>query len=187
MATKGKLSFAFGGDDDGEDTTSDATPLSKTSTPRSNTPGTGPDLPAVDSDGERLKPLGPNAGIAVAPKARTKAALIKEAQTREQLRKEFVAMQAAVKATPFAIPFVFFDGSNIDGGIVRMKKGDHVWLFLDRSRKIGADKGVGGSGAKGANNRREWARVSVDDLMLVRGELIIPHVSLPVILRMLHH
>jgi protein FAM50 len=107
----------------------------------------------------------------------TKAALLKEAQTREQLRKEFVLMQDAVKATEFLIPFVFFDGSNIPGGTCRVKKGDRVWLFLDRSRKIGADRGVSGSGEKQSNARREWARVSVDDLLLVRGDLIIPHVS----------
>jgi len=70
---------------------------------------------------------------------------------------------------------VFYDGTNIPGGIVRVKKGDHVWLFLDKSRKVGAKLGVGAD--KMANARRAWARVSVDDLMLVRGSLIIPHVS----------
>jgi len=36
---------------------------------------------------------------------------------------------------------------------------------------------VGGVGGEKAAARREWARVGVDDLMLVRGEVIIPHVS----------
>jgi protein FAM50 len=80
-----------------------------------------------------------------------------------------------VKATEFAIPFVFYDGTNIPGGTVRVKKGDFVWVFLDKSRKVGADLRVGGE--KITNVRREWARVGVDDLMLVRGSLIIPHVS----------
>ena len=84
-------------------------------------------------------------------------------------------MQEAVKATEFIIPFVFYDGTNIPGGSCKVKKGDHTWVFLDRSRKAGAELGVGG-GEK-ANSRREWARVGVDDLMLVRGEVIIPHVS----------
>lgn len=106
----------------------------------------------------------------------TKSALLREAQTREQLRKEFLVMQEAVKATEFLIPFVFFDGTNVPGGVCRIKKGDHAWLFLDRSRKVGAELGIGGGGEK-TNTRREWARVSVDDLMLVRGEIIIPHVS----------
>lgn len=107
----------------------------------------------------------------------TKAALLQEAQTREQLRKEFLSMQEAVKATEIAIPFVFYDGTNIPGGACKVRKGDYVWLFLDRSRKVGAELGVGGGGGGGekAGSRREWARVGVDDLMLVRGELIIPH------------
>ena len=102
----------------------------------------------------------------------TKSALLREAQTREQLRKEFLAMRDAVKATEIQIPFVFYDGTNIPGGVCKVKKGDHVWLFLDKARKVGAELGVGGD-----KSRREWARVGVDDLMLVRGEIIIPHVS----------
>lgn len=101
----------------------------------------------------------------------SKSALLREAQTREQLRKEFLVMQEAVKQTEFLMPFVFYDGTNIPGGQCRMKKGDMVWLFLDRARKVGAE--VGGSDKA----RREWARVGVDDLMLVKGDIIIPHVS----------
>ena len=70
-------------------------------------------------------------------------------------------------------PFVFYDGSNIPGGVCRVKKGDHVWFFLDKARKVGAELGVGGD-----KGRKEWARVNVDDLMMVRGEMIIPHVRL---------
>ena len=106
----------------------------------------------------------------------TKSALLKEKLAREQLRREFTAMQEAVKADEFLIPFVFYDGTNTPGGICRIKKGDHVWLFLDRSRKVGAELGVAAGGEK-SNTRREWARVGVDDLMLVRGEVIIPHVG----------
>ncbi|KAJ4083020.1 hypothetical protein NW761_009909 [Fusarium oxysporum] len=101
----------------------------------------------------------------------TKAALRKEAAERDALRREFLAIQAAVKATEIALPFVFYDGTNIPGGIVRLKKGDFIWVFLDKSRKVGADLGVG----EKSNARREWARVGVDDLMLVRGTVIIPH------------
>ena len=103
----------------------------------------------------------------------TKGALLREAQTREQLRKEFLLMQETVKSTEIIIPFVFYDGTNIPGGACKIRKGDHVWLFLDRSRKVGAERGVGG-GEK-STSRREWARVGVDDLLLVRGEVIIPH------------
>ncbi|UKZ80394.1 hypothetical protein TrVFT333_008153 [Trichoderma virens FT-333] len=112
-----------------------------------------------------------NAAVGLAPKAVTKAALRKEAAEREALRREFVALQESVKATEIAIPFVFYDGANIPGGTVRMKKGDFIWVFLDKSRKVGAELGVG----EQANAQRAWARVGVDDLMLVRGTVIIPH------------
>ncbi len=116
-----------------------------------------------------------NASVAVAPKALTKSALLREAQTRESLRKEFIALQEAVKATEINIPFVFYDGTNIPGGVCKVKKGDFAWVFLDRSRKVGAELGVG----EKAHSRREWARVGVDDLMMVRGSIIIPHASYP--------
>ncbi|KFH45199.1 hypothetical protein ACRE_040450 [Hapsidospora chrysogenum ATCC 11550] len=112
-----------------------------------------------------------NAAAGIVPKAMTTYALRKEAAEREALRREFLAIQAAVKATEIAIPFVFYDGANIPGGTVRVKKGDFVWVFLDKSRKVGAELGVG----ENANAVRMWARVGVDDLMLVRGTLIIPH------------
>ncbi|KAL2173955.1 XAP5, circadian clock regulator-domain-containing protein [Thermothelomyces heterothallicus CBS 202.75] len=114
-----------------------------------------------------------NSSVGIVPRARTKAALRREAAEREALRKEFLMLQAAVKATEIAIPFVFYDGTNIPGGIVRVKKGDFVWFFLDKSRKVGARLGVGAD--KVVNARRDWARVSVDDLLLVRGTIIIPH------------
>jgi len=82
-------------------------------------------------------------------------------------------MQEAVKATDFILPFVFYDGTDAPGGSIRMKKGDQVWLFLDRARKVGAEQY-----SSAGKSMRQWARVSVDDLMLVRGDLIIPPVSL---------
>ncbi|KAI9884945.1 MAG: hypothetical protein M1823_003259 [Watsoniomyces obsoletus] len=120
------------------------------------------------------KRLGANSAVGVTPKVLTKSTLLREAQMREQLRKEFLAMQKSVRATEMVIPFVFYDGTNIPGGACKVKKGDHVWLFLDKARKVGAEKGVGGAGER-ASSKREWARVGVDDLLLVRGEIIIPH------------
>ncbi|KAL6860686.1 hypothetical protein ACO1O0_004718 [Amphichorda felina] len=123
-----------------------------------------------DKDNSRAK-FKANATVGLVPKSMTKSALRREAAEREALRREFVAIQEAVKATEIAIPFVFYDGANIPGGTVRVKKGDFVWVFLDKSRKVGAELGVG----EGANAARAWARVGVDDLMLVRGTMIIPH------------
>ena len=84
-------------------------------------------------------------------------------------------MQEAVRATEIVIPFVFYDGTNIPAGACKVKKGDHVWLFLDRARKMGAESGVNAAGEKGGGSRRDWARVGVDDLIFVRGEVIVPH------------
>jgi protein FAM50 len=123
------------------------------------------DLPTSD------KKISANSSVSYTPKLMTKAALEKEAQTREKLRQEFITMQEAVKATDVVIPFVFYDGTNIPGGTCKVKKGDHIWFFLDKARKVGAGLGAGGAARKG------WARTSVDDLMFVRGDMIIPHVS----------
>lgn len=161
-----KLSFGIEDDEEGGDSTDAPTPKdsrSNSATPRSGTPVSSKDAPR--------KKIGVNASVAVAPKALTKSALLREAQTRESLRKEFLVIQDAVKATEINIPFVFYDGTNIPGGICRIKKGDYIWVFLDRSRKVGADLGVG----EKANSRREWARIGVDDLMMVRGSIILPH------------
>ena len=161
------------GEEGGEPTPSASTEA----TPRSVTPAdpvsriASPAVPIQGDDGDERKRLGPNANLSIAPKAMTKAALQREAQTREQLRKDFLALQEAVKATEIVIPFVFYDGTNIPGGRCKVKKGDHIWIFLDRSRKVGAE------GGEKTKSQREWARVGVDDLMLVRGEVIIPHVS----------
>jgi protein FAM50 len=132
-----------------------------------------------DSEKDQKRPakVAVNSSVGVVPRALTKAALRREAAEREALRKEFLLLQAAVKATEIAIPFVFYDGTNTPGGVVRVKKGDFVWLFLDKSRKVGAQLGVGAD--KSSNARRDWARVGVDDLMLVRGSIIIPHVGFP--------
>jgi protein FAM50 len=173
---KGKLSFGVDDDDEDNARSQSGTPLLS----RGNTPGLASgsaDLSDVDSDTSTFKrKLGPNSRLGFVPKAKTKNALLKEAQTREQLRKEFLAMQTAVKATEMVLPFVFYDGTNIPGGKCRLKKGDQIWLFLDRARKLGAELGVGGSGTAGETKARGgWARVSVDDLMLVRHDVILPH------------
>jgi protein FAM50 len=151
-----KLSFGDDEDDEGE----------KDDTPRLG--GKGPN--GAEDKKAKFKP---NSSLSVVPRAMTKSALRREAAEREVLRKEFLARQGAVRASEIAIPFVFYDGTNIPGGVVRVKKGDYVWVFLDKSRKVGADLGVG----EKANARREWARVGVDDLMMIRGNIIIPHVS----------
>jgi protein FAM50 len=165
VAGKGKLSFGIEEDEDAEN-------ASKASAPRESTPA---DPSAANSEAEARvtkKKLSANSGIGLKPRVMTKTALQREAQQAELARQDFVIMRDAVKATEVVIPFVFYDGTNVPGGRCRIKKGEQVWLFLDKARKVGAELGVGGD-----KSRRDWARVSVDDLMLVRGEVILPHVS----------
>ena len=100
-------------------------------------------------------------------------------QERDALRKEYLVLQERVKSAEFAIPFVFYDGSNLPGGTCRVTKGDFIWKFLDGSRKVGAEVGAyedakEKNAASAARARREWAKVGVDDLMMVRGEIIVP-------------
>ncbi|KAI0403793.1 XAP5-domain-containing protein [Xylaria palmicola] len=184
-----KLSFDDGDDDD-DDGTGDGDEGWKrkarksASIPRSGVNENGDGSGSGDGNGDESEPgdkanslalskskVKVNSNVAIVPRPITKSALRREAAERETLRREFLARQERVKATEIAIPFVFYDGSNIPGGTVRVKKGDFVWQFLDRSRKLGADLGVGDK----ANARREWARVGVDDLLMVRGNVIIPH------------
>jgi protein FAM50 len=156
-----KAKLSFGVDEDDESGVSSA-PVSQ---PK--------EASQVGSENEKNNPkkrLVANSGVAIAPKALTKTTLLRETQTQEQLRKIFEATREAVKATEIIIPYVFYDGTNVPGGSCRVKKGDHIWFFLDKARKVGAELGVGGD-----KSRRDWARVSVDDLMLVRDGLIIPH------------
>jgi protein FAM50 len=164
---KGKLSFGIDADEDADSSNP------AISTPRDNTTT---DSSAVNSENEsksfkKKKKLGANTSIGLKPRVMTKTALQREAQQADLARQDFLAMREAVKATEVVIPYVFYDGTNIPGGRCRVKKGDHIWLFLDRARKVGAELGVGGD-----KSRRDWARVNVDDLMLVRGEVILPPV-----------
>lgn len=132
------------------------------------------DLLSSSSEDKRLKiksKLSANVNLSIKPKPLTKAALLREEQIRENLRKEFLLLQENIKSTEIEIPFVFYDGTNIPGGTCRVRKGDYIWVFLDRSRKAGAELKIG----ERANSKRQWARIGVDDLMLVRGDIIIPH------------
>lgn len=164
-----KKLLSFGDDDDDETNGDDSEATTAGGSERSK------GIKSVGDENGEVKggKIKANAAIGLAPKSVTKSALRKEAAERETLRREFLTIQEAVKATEIAIPFVFYDGTNTPGGTVRMKKGDFVWVFLDKSRKVGAELGVG----EQANATRAWARVGVDDLMIVRGTVIIPHVS----------
>ncbi|EEH05588.1 XAP5 domain-containing protein [Histoplasma capsulatum G186AR] len=173
--SKSKLSF---GDNDVEDASEASGTLSVDAGDRNSPTKT----PAEGSPKPPARRIAPNPNLSVPPpKVITKSALEAEAQTRDALRREFLALQERVKATEILIPFVFYDGTNIPAGTAKVKKGDPIWVFLERCRKVGAELGIGGAGGGGRSGRgrrdyrREWARVGVDDLMCVRGNIIIPH------------
>lgn len=141
-----KLSFGDdddeeGGDDDAGDGNSDGAK------------GMGMGMGMSMGNGKSKSKFKVNSSVSVVPRPVTKSALRREAAERETLRRQFLARQERVKATEIAIPFVFYDGANIPGGTVRVKKGDFVWQFLDKSRKVGADLGVGEKATRGANGR----------------------------------
>jgi protein FAM50 len=155
---KGKLSFA--GEDDGDDGTDDGGDSSSADPTRSNSEDNNK---SGEEDEVKKRKVNPKLGLP-APKVLTKNTLLREAQERETLRREFLALQEKIKNEEISIPFVFYDGTNVappTGEGVTVKKGEAVWLFLERARRM--------------SGRREWLRVSVDDLLLVRGEVIIPH------------
>ncbi|KAE9963898.1 hypothetical protein BLS_008829 [Venturia inaequalis] len=159
---KGKLSFALDDEEDEDSSLSAAaTPrsMSKSNTPRDQTPNE--DSQDGDDSATVTKKLKPNANVAVVAKARTKAVLLREAQAREQMRKDFLITKELVKNTDIVVPFIFYDGAKTPGGKVRVKKGDHIWVFLDKARKVGAELAIGED-----RGGKSWARVSVDDLML---------------------
>ncbi|EXJ55406.1 hypothetical protein A1O7_08333 [Cladophialophora yegresii CBS 114405] len=175
----GKGLLSFGGDDDESDGPAAPSPPAAQS---SRTSAEASPDPTAAEIRRKFTP-NPQSSLPV-PRALTKAALAAEALDREKLRKEFLEIQERVKQTEMEIPFVFYDaGANIPGGSVRVKKGDHVWLFLERCRKVGAELGVSGADPSGStaqrksreDSRKQWARVGVDDLMLVKGEVIVPH------------
>jgi protein FAM50 len=175
---KAKKILSFDSD---EDDTEASTPAAKTSTSKSKSKPAS-DSTATDSSTPAPAPAKkPNPSLSTAPKAITKASLAADAIERDRLKRQFLALTETVKQQEIIIPFVFWDGAQNGGGTVRMKKGDAIWLILERGRKVGAEMGGGGDdGAAGyagkmGSGRRAWARVGVDDLLLVRGSTIVPH------------
>ena len=176
-----KIGLSFGDDDEADE---NAQTSEQTVKPKARASGISTTT-AQDDEDESSEPativkkrFKPSSSVAVQAKAQTKSALAKEALLKETLRKQYLATNEAVRSTEFILPFVFFEAKDMAGGKVRLKKGDFVWLFLDRARKVGIELGERGDGPMGlGGRRREWARIGVDDLMLVVGEMMIPHVS----------
>jgi len=180
-----KIGLSFG--DDEEETTEQGHYNEEAQEPSVKSKKTSSTMTTTQDDGEEdggltpsliKKRLKPSTSVAVQAKAQTKSALAREASLKEAFRKQYLATNEAVRNTEFVLPFVFFEAKVLAGGKVRLKKGDFLWLFLERARKIGIELGERGEGPAGVGGRRrEWARIGVDDLMVVVGEMMVPHVS----------
>lgn len=176
-----KIGLSFGDEDEADQ---DAQTSQQSVKPKARASGVSTTITQDDED-ESSEPativkkrFKPSSSVAVQAKAQTKSALAKEALLKETLRKQYLATNEAVRSTEFILPFVFFEAKDMAGGKVRLKKSDFVWLFLERARKVGIELGERGDGPMGlGGRRREWARIGVDDLMLVVGEMMVPHVS----------
>ena len=170
-----KIGLSFGDDDEAENENGQASEQSAKPKARASTTTQDDENETATIVKKRFKPSN---SVAVQAKAQTKSALAKEALLKETLRKQYLATNEAVRSTEFVLPFVFLEAKDMAGGKVRLKKGDFVWLFLERARKVGIELGERGDGPMGlGGRRREWARIGVDDLMLVVGEMMVPHVS----------
>ena len=101
---KGKLSFA--GEGDGDDGTDDGGYCSSTDPTRSNSEDNNQ---SGEEDEVKKRKVNPKLGLP-APKVLTKNTLLREAQERETLRREFLALQEKIKNEEISIPFVFYDG-----------------------------------------------------------------------------
>ncbi|GAA6038519.1 hypothetical protein JCM8097_004609 [Rhodosporidiobolus ruineniae] len=81
-----------------------------------------------------------------------------ERQERDELRKKWLKMQEDMKLEPVEITYSYWDGSG-HRKVVTCKKGDTIAQFLDKCRQ----------------QFPELRAVSVDNLMYIKEDLIIPH------------
>ena len=101
---KGKLSFA--GEGDGDEGTDDGSYSSSADPTRSNSEDNNK---SGEEDEVKKRKVNPKLGLP-APKVLTKNTLLREAQERENLKREFLALQEKIKNEEISIPFVFYDG-----------------------------------------------------------------------------
>jgi protein FAM50 len=106
---RGKLSFAGEEDDDDIDG-ADTIDARKQRNKSRSVSRDGSDEAEVKEDNvEKRRKFNPKLK-APPPKALTKSTLLREAQEREMLRREFLQLQEKIKNEEITIPFVFYDG-----------------------------------------------------------------------------
>ncbi|SGY67302.1 BQ5605_C004g02764 [Microbotryum silenes-dioicae] len=151
---KVKLSFAF---DDGEEDESTSKKGTKAGGD-DDEEGTGDEEPPTRSDRPSKKAkLGKNPSIDTSflPDREREES---ERKVRDELRREWLTKQETMKAEDIEITYSYWDGSG-HRKVVTCKKGDTIAQFLDKCRL----------------QFPELRAVSVDNLMYIKEDLIIPH------------
>lgn len=82
------------------------------------------------------------------------------AQEREELQRKWLVEQEKIKAEPVTITYSYWDGSG-HRKAVECKKGDSISTFLEKVRQ----------------QWHELRGTHVDNMMFIKEDLIIPHVS----------
>lgn len=114
VVAKGKLSFGGVEDEDEDGTDSRSVAITVDNRVESmddsvDAEGAGLDEVLVESEAARKRKVNPKLR-APPPKVLTKNTLLREAQERETLRREFLVLQEKIKNEEISIPFVFYDG-----------------------------------------------------------------------------
>ncbi|ANB13951.1 hypothetical protein AWJ20_4904 [Sugiyamaella lignohabitans] len=99
---------------------------------------------------------------------KTKKQILKDRELLNKEKNSEAQKHAIIREQVVNFPFVYYDGSET-ASFVEIKKGDPVWMILEKTRK----------------GFKKFHRGTVDDIMLVKHNVIIPHVSPPPLL--LHH
>jgi len=108
-AAKGKLSFGLDDEEEGAESRGSSVEKDR-SRSVSGGPADGSDDGDVTKEApEKKRKFNPKLK-APPPKALTKSTLLREAQEREMLRREFLQLQDKIKNEEITIPFVFYDG-----------------------------------------------------------------------------
>lgn len=150
---KGKVKLSFAGDDgDLDEEDGSFVPSSKKKDSKDGTPDESEDARAA----KRAK-LGKNPTVDthfLPDREREEA----ERRERDELRKKWLKMQEDMKQEPVEITYSYWDGSG-HRKEVTCKKGDTIAQFLEKCRQ----------------QFPELRAVSVDNLMYIKEDLIIPH------------
>ncbi|GAA5979345.1 hypothetical protein JCM10908_002889 [Rhodotorula pacifica] len=149
---KGKVKLSFAGDDGEMEEEDGSTPASRKKESKDGTPDESEDARAA----KRAK-LGKNPTVDthfLPDREREEA----ERRERDELRKKWLKMQEDMKQEPVEITYSYWDGSG-HRKEVTCKKGDTIAQFLEKCRQ----------------QFPELRAVSVDNLMYIKEDLIIPH------------